>query len=122
MSTSRTSGRDGVLTPAQSVLGAVQGLTVIDENLSNHTIVGVTCAILILLFMVQPLGVGRVSTAFAPVILIWLLWNAVFGVYNLARYDHSVLKAFNPYYAFDYLVRNGEEGWRMISPSDIAYA
>ncbi|KIW04276.1 potassium uptake protein, variant 2 [Verruconis gallopava] len=105
---------DGVLTPAQSVLGAVQGLNVAVENISKSTVVGVTCAILILLFLIQPLGVGRISMCFAPIIIIWLAWNAVFGIYNLACYDYTVLKAFNPYYAFDYLIRNGEHGWRSL--------
>ena len=46
--------------------------------------------------------------------MIWLAFNAVFGIYNLAKYDDSVLKAFNPYYAFDYLIRNKEHGWRSL--------
>jgi KUP system potassium uptake protein len=58
---------------------------------------------------------------FAPIITIWLAWNAVFGIYNLANYDHSVLKAFNPYYAFDYLVRNKEHGWRSLGGILLAF-
>lgn len=46
---------DGVLTPAQSVLGAIQGLRVAQPNISTSTIIGVSCAILVLLFVVQPL-------------------------------------------------------------------
>lgn len=46
---------DGVLTPAQSVLGAIQGLRVAQPNISTATIIGVTCAILVLLFAIQPL-------------------------------------------------------------------
>lgn len=78
---------DGVLTPAQSVLGAVQGLNVVAPDISKSTVVGVTCAILILLFLVQPLGVTKISVVFAPIVLIWLAFNAGFGVYNLARYE-----------------------------------
>lgn len=49
---------DGVLTPAQSVLGAVQGLNVV-ADVSKPTVVGTTCGILIILFLVQPLGLHR---------------------------------------------------------------
>jgi KUP system potassium uptake protein len=81
---------DGVLTPAQSVLGAVQGLNVVSPDISKSTIVGVTCTILVLLFLVQPLGVEKISIVFAPIVVIWLMFNAGFGIYNLARYVPSM--------------------------------
>lgn len=81
---------DGVLTPAQSVLGAVQGLSVVKSDIEKSTIVGVTCAILILLFVVQPLGISKLTIVFSPIVMVWLLLNAGFGVYNLARYTHSI--------------------------------
>ncbi|PVI03491.1 potassium transporter [Periconia macrospinosa] len=112
---------DGVLTPAQSVLGAVQGLSVVKEDISRSTIVGVTCAILILLFMLQPLGISKITVVFSPVIIVWLAFNAGFGIYNLARYDYRILKAFNPYYAFDYLIRNKYEGWRSLGGILLAF-
>ena len=77
---------DGVLTPAQSVLGAVQGLNVVKPDISKSTIVGVTCAILILLFIVQPLGIWRLTMVFSPIVMVWLALNAGFGIYNLAKY------------------------------------
>ena len=91
---------DGVLTPAQSVLGAVQGLNVVKPDISNATVVGTTCGILILLFLIQPLGTTKLATAFAPIVILWLAFNASFGIYNLVKFDHSVLKAFSPGYAF----------------------
>lgn len=105
---------DGVLTPAQSVLGAVQGLSVVKSDIDKSTIVGVTCAILILLFVIQPLGISKLTMVFSPIVMVWLLLNAGFGVYNLARYDYAILKAFNPYYAFEYLIRNEYHGWRSL--------
>ncbi|KAF2482537.1 putative potassium transporter 5 [Neohortaea acidophila] len=102
---------DGILTPAQSVLGAIQGLEVAVPNISKGTIIGTTCGILILLFLVQPFGIHRVSSVFAPVVIIWLLFNGVSGIYNLAVHDYTVLKAFSPYYAGDWFVRNGTAGW-----------
>ncbi|KAJ8118539.1 hypothetical protein OPT61_g519 [Boeremia exigua] len=105
---------DGVLTPAQSVLGAVQGLNEINKNISKPTIIGVTCTILVLLFLAQPFGINRCSKAFSPIVIIWLALNSAFGMYNLARHDHGMLQAFNPYYAFNYLIRNKYNGWRSL--------
>jgi KUP system potassium uptake protein len=105
---------DGVLTPAQSVLGAIQGLKAVDETITTSTIVGVSCGILIVLFMLQPLGISKLAYVFAPIVVVWLLFNAIFGVYNLVKFDHSVLKAFSPHFAIGYLLRNGEEGWKSL--------
>ncbi|KAH8704383.1 potassium transporter-domain-containing protein [Phaeosphaeriaceae sp. PMI808] len=105
---------DGVLTPAQSVLGAVQGLTVVNKNIAKPTVVGVTCAILVLLFVLQPLGISKLTIVFSPIVMLWLAFNAGFGIWNLAKYDHLILKGFNPYYAFDYLIRNKYSGWRSL--------
>lgn len=112
---------DGVLTPAQSVLGAVQGLLVIDPNLKTSTIVGITCAILVCLFLIQPFGTAKIGTAFAPIVTVWLLFNFCAGVYNLAVHDYTVLKAFNPYFAFAYFMRNGEKGWKSLGGLLLAF-
>ncbi|KAH8790480.1 potassium transporter-domain-containing protein [Hyaloscypha sp. PMI_1271] len=112
---------DGLLTPAQSVLGAVQGIEVVDPNISKGTVIGVTDAILVLLFVIQPLGITNITFAFAPIVIIWLGFNAVFGIYNLAKYDAGVFKAFNPGYGFEFLVRNGEQGWRMLGGILLAF-
>jgi KUP system potassium uptake protein len=112
---------DGLLTPAQSVLGAVQGIEVVDPTISKGTIIGVTDAILILLFAVQPLGIEKISYAFAPIIIIWLGFNAAFGIYNLTKYDAGVFIAFNPGEAFMYLIRHREEGWRSLGGILLAF-
>lgn len=105
---------DGVLTPAQSVLGAIQGLEVVNPNITTSTIIGVSCAILILLFLVQPLGTAKLASAFAPIVILWLCFNGAFGIYNLVKFDHSVLKAFSPYFAVEFLVRNKTDGWKSL--------
>ncbi|KAH0099381.1 putative potassium transporter, partial [Aureobasidium melanogenum] len=102
---------DGILTPAQSVLGAIQGLTVVDENIGSPTIIGVSCAILVLLFLLQPLGIQKLASCFAPIVIIWLLFNASFGIYNLVMHDWTVLKAFSPYFAGLYFMRLKKDGW-----------
>ncbi|KXS96484.1 hypothetical protein AC578_6300 [Pseudocercospora eumusae] len=112
---------DGVLTPAQSVLGAVQGLNVVVPDIGNGAVVGATCGILILLFVVQPFGTAKIGTVFAPIIMIWLGLLAAFGIYNLVNYDTGVFKAFNPGEAFDYLIRHGEEGWHSLGGVLLAF-
>jgi KUP system potassium uptake protein len=112
---------DGVLTPAQSVLGAIQGIEVVHPSITSGTIVGVSCAILVLLFAVQPLGISKIASAWAPIVIIWLLFNAVCGIYNLAKFDHTVLKAFSPYFAGQYFVRNKEQGWRSLGGLLLAF-
>ncbi|KAJ9623798.1 hypothetical protein H2204_011090 [Knufia peltigerae] len=112
---------DGVLTPAQSVLGAVQGAKVVNPGLSKGAIIGITDAILVVLFLVQPFGITKITLAFSPIVLIWLAFNAVFGIYNLAKFDASVFKAFNPGYGFEFLIRNGEHGWRQLGGILLAF-
>ncbi|KAI4743944.1 putative potassium transporter [Aureobasidium sp. EXF-12298] len=102
---------DGILTPAQSVLGAIQGLTVVDANIGSPTIIGVSCAILVLLFLLQPLGIQKLASCFAPIVIIWLLFNASFGIYNLVMHDWTVLKAFSPYFAGLYFMGLKKDGW-----------
>ncbi|KAI1822997.1 potassium transporter [Xylaria intraflava] len=105
---------DGILTPAQSVLGAIQGLSVVKPDISSSTIVGASCAILIVLFAIQPLGLTKLASTFAPIVLIWLAFNASFGIYNLVKYDHSVLRAFSPYYAIHFFIRGKTEAWKSL--------
>lgn len=112
---------DGVLTPAQSVLGAIQGIRVVNPSLGTPVIIGVSCVILVLLFVIQPFGTSKIGTGFAPIVVVWLLFNLVTGIYNLAIYDYTVLKAFSPFFAFDYLIRNGEQGWRSLGGLLLAF-
>ena len=112
---------DGVLTPAQSVLGAIQGLKVAKPDLSQSTIVGISCVILVLLFFVQQFGTTKIAISFAPVVAIWLIFNFSFGIYNLAVHDHTVLKAFSPYFAGQYFVQHKTEGWKSLGGILLAF-
>ncbi|KAI1178766.1 potassium transporter [Nemania sp. FL0916] len=105
---------DGILTPAQSVLGAIQGLAVVSPGITSSTIVGTSSGILILLFAIQPFGLTRLATLFAPIVIIWLSFNASFGIYNLVYYDHSVLKAFSPHYAINFFIHGKTTAWKML--------
>ena len=112
---------DGVLTPAQSVLGAVQGLNVVKPDISNATVVGTSCGILVVLFLIQPLGTTKLASTFAPIVILWLGFNGAFGIYNLVKYDWTVLKAFSPYFAFRFMIERKTEGWRMLGGILLAF-
>ncbi|KAK3039043.1 hypothetical protein RJ639_027528 [Escallonia herrerae] len=98
---------DGVLTPCISVLSAVSGI----KSLSKDAVVGVSIAILIILFSVQRFGTDKVGYSFAPVIFLWFTFISGIGLYNLFKHDVGVLRAFNPKYIIDYFKRNGKKGW-----------
>lgn len=74
-----------------------------------------------MLFAVQPFGTSKIASSFAPIVMIWLLFNMCSGIYNLCKFDYTVLKAFSPYFAGHYLVRNGEEGWRSLGGLLLAF-
>ncbi|KAG8374973.1 hypothetical protein BUALT_Bualt10G0051300 [Buddleja alternifolia] len=102
---------DGVLTPCISVLSAVGGLKEATSIMNEDRIVWASVAILIVLFMVQRLGTNKVGYLFAPIIGAWFLLIAGIGVYNLIKYDPTVLKAVNPKYIIDYFKRNKDQAW-----------
>lgn len=72
---------------------------------------GISIAILVALFSIQRFGTDKVGFTFAPIVLVWFLFISGIGLYNLFRYDLSVLRAFNPKYILDYFIRNGKSGW-----------
>ncbi|PKU76448.1 putative potassium transporter 11 [Dendrobium catenatum] len=93
---------DGILTPAISVLSASGGLKVNHPNISNGVVILVAVVILVGLFSLQHYGTDRVSWLFAPIVLLWFLLIGSIGVFNLCKYDSSVLKAFNPVHIVRY--------------------
>ncbi|MBO0664303.1 KUP/HAK/KT family potassium transporter [Jiella sp. MQZ9-1] len=93
---------DAVLTPAISVLSAVEGLGEITSSL-NHLIVPVALAIVVGLFAVQFLGTGRIGKAFGPIMLAWFAMLAVSGIIQIAKVP-EVLVAVSPSYAIVLLV------------------
>jgi KUP system potassium uptake protein len=88
---------DGVITPAISVLGAVEGLEIITPALEPF-VVGITVVILLVLFMVQKRGTGGVGKAFGPVTLVWFLTIGTLGLVEIVR-EPRILAAVNPLYA-----------------------
>lgn len=99
---------DSMITPAISVLSAVDGLKLATPAF-EHYVVPLTVLILVLLFAVQSKGTALVASAFGPVMVIWFTILAVLGVIHIAD-DPSVLAAINPYYAFQFLLSHGTIG------------
>lgn len=96
---------DGIITPAISVLSAVEGLSVATRFFDPY-IVPITLAILLGLFLIQSYGSGRVGTYFGPLIAIWFICIALLGIHSISQYPH-ILWAFNPYYGIHYLYEHG---------------
>jgi KUP system potassium uptake protein len=93
---------DGVITPAISVLGAVEGLEVLAPKLS-HFVVPLAAVIVLLLFAFQNRGTGRVGAVFAPVMSLWFVVLAVLGGWHIVQ-NPGVLRAISPYYAVEFFV------------------
>jgi KUP system potassium uptake protein len=100
---------DGIITPAISVLGAVEGLEIVAPALS-HIVVAATIGILLLLFMVQRVGTAKVGRAFGPITLTWFLVIGLLGLGEIARAPR-ILAAINPLYGARFFEANGTLGF-----------
>jgi len=100
---------DGAITPAISVLSAVEGLEVATDAFKPY-IVPLTVAILIALFMVQKQGTARMGAAFGPIMLLWFSTLALLGALEIAE-NPVVLKALWPGYAFGFLASHPKLGF-----------
>lgn len=100
---------DGVLTPAISVLSAVEGLNVATPILEPY-VVPVTIVILVGLFFLQSRGTAGVGKIFGPVTLLWFATLAVLGVAQIFEYS-QVLSAVNPLYGINFFISNGWHGY-----------
>src|SRR5829696_8738522 len=96
---------DSVITPAISVLSAVEGLTLAIPA-SEHFVVPIAIAILIGLFAVQRRGTARVASFFGPIMVVWFIAIACAGIVHLND-DPRVFAAINPYYAVSFLAQHG---------------
>jgi KUP system potassium uptake protein len=99
---------DGVITPAISVLSAVEGLAVASPRLSPM-VLPLTCAILIALFLIQRLGTGDVGKLFGPVMTVWFATLAALGIYHLIQ-KPEILVALSPHHGALFFLRHGVHG------------
>ena len=96
---------DAIITPAISVLSAVEGMTLVAPSFSPF-VVPVTLAIIVVLFLFQSKGTAAVSILFGPIMVIWFVVMAVMGLWHIGD-DLAILSALNPVHAAGFIVNNG---------------
>lgn len=92
---------DGMITPAISVLSAVEGMEVVDPDLSP-LVIPIAIAVLVLLFLAQRHGTGKIGKAFGPIMLLWFITIGIFGLASILKTPH-VLVAINPTHALNFI-------------------
>ena len=103
---------DGMITPAISVLSAVEGIRIFAPTLKPY-IIPLTVGILAGLFMIQHRGTKRVGSLFGPVMLIWFLILAVLGIVQIIQ-SPQVLAAVLPCYGIEFIIQNGFHGFAVL--------
>jgi KUP system potassium uptake protein len=96
---------DGVITPAISVLSAVEGLVLVSPRLAP-IVLPLTCGILLALFIIQRRGTGDVGKLFGPVMVVWFVTMAGLGIYHIVQHPR-ILFALSPHHGIAFFVRNG---------------
>ncbi|MDO9263851.1 MAG: KUP/HAK/KT family potassium transporter [Desulfosalsimonadaceae bacterium] len=107
---------DGVITPAISILSAVEGMLLIPglEEIPQNWLILIAAVIAIVLFSFQKKGTDKVSAAFGPLMVIWFSALTLSGLMAIATAP-SVLRALNPYYGIHFLMKNGFAGFFVLS-------
>ena len=103
---------DGMLTPAISVISAIEGINVFYPSLSNW-IIPLTCIILVALFSMQSFGTEKIGFIFGPIIFIWFITLAVLGLFHIVQ-NPIVLKAINPLYGLKFIYQIGWKGYAFL--------
>ena len=107
---------DGIITPAISILSAVEGILLIPglEGLEQSYLVAIACIIAIILFSVQRKGTETVAKAFGPLMVLWFSALALSGIISIIEYPY-VFKAINPYYGIKFMASHGLAGFFVLS-------
>jgi len=103
---------DGAITPAISVLSALEGLNIVTPSFKPY-ILPSSVIILIVLFAIQPKGTAKIGKAFGPVMALWFLAIGILGIWGVVRHP-SILVATNPMYGLHYLFSNGITGFLVL--------
>ncbi len=107
---------DGVITPAISILSAVEGLELIPglEHTPQWLLIGIAAVIAVVLFIFQFKGTDKVAKAFGPIMVIWFVALTLSGLFSIA--DHpEILKSLSPWYGIKFLLDNGLPGFFILS-------
>ncbi len=107
---------DGVITPAISILSAVEGLVLIPgfEAVSQGVLILIAAIIALGLFYFQNKGTDRVAGAFGPIMILWFAALTVSGLVGIASYP-AILKALSPHYAVSFMLHHGLAGFFVLS-------
>jgi KUP system potassium uptake protein len=103
---------DGVITPAISVLSALEGVNVVTESLKPY-VMPIAVIILLCLFAAQRYGTERIGRAFGPIMMLWFVVIAVLGTLSIARHP-AVLAAVDPRYAVRFMMATGRSGFLVL--------
>ena len=110
---------DGIITPAVSILGAVEGLEVAASSLHSY-ILPISLVVIVMLFWVQSKGTAVVGAFFGPVMLIWFSVLAIIGMIHICD-EPSILKALNPIYGLRFFIANGWLGFIALGSVILAF-
>jgi KUP system potassium uptake protein len=110
---------DSMITPAISVLSAVEGTKTISSSMDS-LVIPITVAIIVALFLLQRLGSGPLGKVFGPIMLVWFATIGVLGVRGITMHP-EVLRALSPSYAFDLLFHSGSTGFFVLTSVVLAF-
>ncbi|OGU55337.1 MAG: potassium transporter Kup [Ignavibacteria bacterium RBG_13_36_8] len=107
---------DGVITPAISILSAVEGLELIPGigHLHNNYIIIITIIIAIALFSIQSKGTDKVASSFGPIMIVWFSSLFISGLFSVMNRP-EIFYAISPYYAIEFFINNGFAGFFVLS-------
>ncbi|XP_059655277.1 probable potassium transporter 17 isoform X2 [Cornus florida] len=105
---------DGILTPAISVLSAMDGIRAPFPSVSKSLVETLSAITLIVLFLLQKFGTSRVSFLFSPIMGAWTFTTPLLGIYSIICHYPSIFKALSPHYIIQFFLRNGKEGWLLL--------
>nr|WP_211248374.1 KUP/HAK/KT family potassium transporter [Thermodesulfobacterium hydrogeniphilum] len=112
---------DGVITPAITILSSVEGLKLIPafKGFAQFEIIMIAIIITLFLFSIQKRGTGKIGEYFGPIMFLWFLSIGLIGMHYILKNPH-VLKAFNPWYAIEFILHHPFRG--LIALSEVLLA
>lgn len=101
------------ITPALTVMSAVEGLTVATSVFQPYVVI-ITLVILVILFLIQKRGTANIGKLFGPILLLWFVFIAALGIHGIVQHP-QILAAINPWYALEFFAHNGFAGFLVLS-------
>ena len=103
---------DGMITPAISVLSAIEGISVTTDKF-DHFIIPITCVILVFIFGVQRHGTTKIAVFFGPIMVIWFVMLTLMGIPWLLKHP-EIIQSINPYWAYHQVARNPLAAFKLL--------